>query len=86
MHLKKKWTDANWFIDRLQFERFFICVLWKEEYIGLTTVLNEIDQRNKLYILGAPCDEKRYMKFLTKKSKKKTKKKNTISYKSTLKI
>ena len=39
---KKKWTDANWFIDRLQFELFVISVLWKGEYIDLTTVLNEI--------------------------------------------
>ena len=27
---KEKWTDANWFIDRLKFELFVICILWKE--------------------------------------------------------
>ena len=43
---KEKWTEANWFIDRLQL--FVICVLWKEEYIDLTTVLNEIEERNEL--------------------------------------
>ena len=31
MEEKEKWTEANWFIDRLQFELFVICVLWKEE-------------------------------------------------------
>ena len=29
-----KWTDANWFINRLKFELFVICVLWKEEYVN----------------------------------------------------
>ena len=31
MEEKEKWTETNWFIDRLQFELFVICVLWKEE-------------------------------------------------------
>ena len=71
--------DANWFINRLKFELFVICVLWKEEYINLTTVLNGLQQRNGLYILGASCDGKRYMKFLTKKSKRKPKRKILFS-------
>ena len=79
MDEKEKWTEANWFIDRLQFERFVIYILWKEEYIGLTTALNEIEQRNELYIPGAPCDEKHYLKFLTKKSKRKPKRKILFS-------
>ena len=74
MEEKEKWTGANWFIDRLQFELFVICVLWTEEYIDLTTVLNEIEQRNELYIPGALCEEKRYMKFLTKKNQKENQK------------
>ena len=81
-----KWTDANWFINRLKFELFVICILWKEEHVNLTTVLNKSEQRNKLYIPGASCDEKHYMKFLMKKSKRKPKRKNIIWYKSTIKI
>ena len=50
----------------------------KEEHINLMAVLNKLEERNELYIPGASCDEKRYIKFLTKKLKKKTKKKNII--------
>ena len=39
---KEKWMDASWFIERLQFELFIICILWKKEYIDLTIVLSEI--------------------------------------------
>ena len=39
--------------------------------IDLTTVLIEIEERNELYIPGALCDKKRYIKFLTKKTKRK---------------
>ena len=42
----EKWMDANQFTNRLKFELFVICVLWKEEYINLTTVLSELEQRN----------------------------------------
>ena len=52
----EKWTDANWFINGLKFELFVTCILWKEEYINLTTVLNELEQRNKLYIHGVSCE------------------------------
>ena len=62
---KKKWTEANWFIDRLQSELFAVCVLG--------TVLNEIAKRNDLYIPVLPCNKKRYLKLLTKKSKRKPK-------------
>ena len=48
---KEKWTEASQFIDRLQFELFVVCVLWKEEYIDLTKVLNEIEQRKKFIFL-----------------------------------
>ena len=60
----------NWFIDRLQFELFAVCVLQKEESIDLTMALNEIEQRNELYIPGAPCDKILYLTFLTKKLKR----------------
>lgn len=48
---KKKWTEANWFIDRLQSELFAVCILWKEEFTDLGTVLNEKAQRNDLIFL-----------------------------------
>ena len=76
---KEKWTKANWFIDRLQFELFVDFVLWKEEYIDLTMVLNEIEQRNKLYNFGALCDKKLYLKFWKKKSKRKPKRKKIFN-------
>ena len=44
-------NNENWFINRLKFE-----LLW-EEYISLRTVLNELEQRNELYIHGASCDK-----------------------------
>ena len=69
----EKWTDANWLINRPKFEVFVIWILWKEEYINLRTVLNELEQRNELYIPGASYDEKLYMKFLTNKSERKPK-------------
>ena len=75
----EKWADANWFTNRLKFELFVIFVLWKEEYFNLTAVLNELEQRNKLYVPGESCDEKRYMKLLTKKSKRKPKRKILFS-------
>ena len=37
------------------------------------TFLNEIEQKHELYIADSPCDEK-HMKFLAKKSKRKTRK------------
>ena len=43
---KAKWAKANWFIDRLQFERFVTCVLWTEVYIYLTTVLNKTEMNS----------------------------------------
>ena len=70
---KKKWTEANWFIDRLQSELFAVCVLWKEEFTDLGTVLNEIAKRNDLYIPVLTCNKKCYLKLLTKKSKRKPK-------------
>ena len=73
----EKWADANWFTNRLKFELFVIFVLWKEEYTNLMTVLSELEQRNKLYIPGASCDEKRYEIF-NEEIKKKTKKNNII--------
>ena len=51
----------------------------KEEHINLMAVLNELEERNELYIPGASCDEKRYMKFLTKKLNKKPKRKILFS-------
>ena len=45
----KKWADANWFVNRLKFELFALYILWKEDYVNLLTVLNELEQRNKLY-------------------------------------
>ena len=75
----EKWADANWFTNRIKFELFVICVLWKEEYINLTAVLNELEQQNELYLPGESCDEKRYMKLLTKKSKRKAKRKKLFS-------
>ena len=38
-----------------------LCILWKEdEYIDITTVLNEIEQRkNDFYRTGTFCDKKR---------------------------
>ena len=44
-----------------------VCVLWKEEFTDLGTVLNEIAKRNDLYIPVFPCNKKRYLKLLTKK-------------------
>ena len=75
----EKWADANWFINRLKFELFLIFVLWKEEYINLAIVLSELEQRNELCISGASCDEKNYIKFLMKKSKRKPKRKTLFS-------
>ena len=40
-----------------------ICILWKEEYIDLTLVLAEIEQKNDFYKTRPPCDKKRYMNF-----------------------
>ena len=85
MEEKEKWTERNCFIERLQFEIFVVCLLWKEKYIGLMTVLSEVEQRNELYILGALGDKK-HLKFLMKKSKTKPKRKKLINYKSALKI
>ena len=73
----EKWKDANWFTNRLKFELFVICVLWKEEYTNLKTVLSELEQRDELYIPGASRDKKRYEIF-NKEIKKKTKKNNII--------
>ena len=51
----------------------------KEEHINLMAVLNKLEERNELYIPGASCDDKLYMKFLTKKLKKKRKRKILFS-------
>ena len=59
-----------------------LCILRnEEEYIDLTLVLTEIEQKTDCYKTGAHCDEKRYMKFLKKKRKRKKKKgKRIFSY------
>ena len=79
MEEKEALMEANWFIDRLQFELFVVCILWKEEYNDLTMVLNEIEPRKKLYIPGASCDKKCSLKFLMKKSKRKPKRKKLFN-------
>ena len=79
MEEKEALMEANWFIDRLQFELFVVCILWKEEYNDLTMVFNEIEPRKNLYIPGASCAKKCSLKFLMKKSKRKPKRKKLFN-------
>ena len=79
MEEKETLMEANWFIDRLQFELFVVCILRKEEYNDLTMVLNEIEPRKKLYIPGASYDKKCSLKFLMKKSKRKPERKKLFN-------
>ena len=56
----------------------------EDEYIDLTLVLTEIEQKNDFYKTGAHYDEKRYMNLLKrnkKRGKKKKKGKKNLLYK-----
>ena len=59
---------------QMQFELFVIWVLWKEEYIDVTTVLNGIEQIFLVHLVI-----KNFGKFLTRRSKRKTKRKILFS-------
>ena len=69
------WINRYWFKNRHKEELYMLCILWnEEEYIDLTLVLIEIEQKTDCYKAGAHCDKKRYMKFKKKKIKKRKKK------------
>ena len=70
--------DRSKQVYRLQFELLAFCILWKE-YIALMMVLNERQQRNKLYIPGVPYDKKCYLKFLMNQSKRKPNRKKIFN-------
>ena len=62
------WINRYWFKNRHKVELYILCILWnEEEYIDLTLVLTEIEQKADCYKAGAHCDKKRYMKFKIKK-------------------
>ena len=58
-----QYLNKNWYINRPKEVLYMICILWKEEYIDLTLVLAEIEQKNDFYKTRPPCDQKRYMNF-----------------------
>ena len=71
--------NCDWFINRHKEHVYMLCILWnEEEYINLTTVLNEIRQKNTLY--QPTWDERRYLNFFKKSKKKKKDKKGKKIY------
>ena len=58
------YLNKNWYINRLKEELYLIWILWKEEYIDLTLVLTEIEQ--KTIFIRLPYDQKRYMNLKKK--------------------
>ena len=51
-----------------------ICILWKEEYIDLTLVLTEAEEKNNFYKTWSTYDQKQYIIFLKKYKKRRAKK------------
>ena len=78
------WINRYWLKNRHKEELYMLCTLCNEdEYIDLTLVLTEIEQKNDFYKTGAHYDEKRYMNLLKrnkKRGKKKKKKGKRIFY------
>ena len=44
-----EYISKNWYINRFKEELYTICILWKKEYIHLTLVLTEIQQKNEFH-------------------------------------
>ena len=44
-----EYINKNLYINRFEEELYTICILWKEEYIHLTLVLTEIEQKNEFH-------------------------------------
>lgn len=51
------YINQRWYIQRNKEEMYMICILWNDtEFIDLTAVLTEIEQKNNFYKTGAVCD------------------------------
>ena len=51
------YINERWYIQRNKEEMYMICILLNDtEFIDLTAVLTEIEQKNNFFKTGAVCD------------------------------